>query len=115
MQPVIKHGVTDNSTNKSIFPLTPVISFKEIIHLSLFSKNTSGRKMCEADESIINVVIFSTRWKYDVLPALVLCLAFVFPLVFVSRFLDFSFKRVYGEEPDNPSVNEERRERNQII
>ncbi len=39
------------------------------------------------------------------------------PSCFLSRFLflDFSFRRVYGEEPDNPSVNEARREHNQSI
>ncbi len=69
--------------------------------------------MCEAEKSIINVVIFSSRWKYDVLSALVL--SRLSSLLFLSRFLflDFSFRRVYGEEPDNPSVNEARREHNQ--
>lgn len=61
-------------------PPAPVTSFKEIIHLSFFSKNTSGSKTREAEESIIIAVIFSSCWKYDVLPALAFSL--VFPIVF---------------------------------
>lgn len=66
--------------------------------------------MCEAEKSIINAVIFSSRWKYDVLSFSLARL----PSCFISHFLHFSFM-VYVEEPDNPSVNEEKREYNQSI
>lgn len=59
-------------------------------------------------------------WSYLAAVGNMMCSPLLFSLArrppcFISRFLDFSFRRVYGEEPDNPSVNEAKCEHNQSI